>query len=176
MDILAEYEELRRRDEQERKRLDDEWLAQIWADREGVPRERWKTPPSPPSYVLPELEAFICGPKYDLWCKAILKKSKQKSLNYIITFTWNQRLPKESFKHAVVKQLNRTIFSKVTYVFEHEDTNIHCHAYVTATHTLNKENFKSHAEKFGFVDVKHSSKDNGIMDYISKENTPIILK
>ncbi len=125
---------------------------------------------------LPELIEFMTGPKNDLYWKAILKKPRQKSLVYFLTFTSNEKLPKESFKHAVVKQLEREIFSKVKYVFEHEDTNIHCHAYVTATHTINKDNFKSHIRKFGNMDIKHVKTDNGIEEYISKENTPITLK
>lgn len=125
---------------------------------------------------LPDMVEFLSGPKLLQLHKAILKTPRQKSLVYLLTFTSNEKLPKESFKHAVIKQLEREIFSKVKYVFEHEDTNIHCHAYVTATHTLNKDNFKSHIRKYGNMDLRHIKTDNGIDEYISKENTPITLK
>lgn len=125
---------------------------------------------------LSDMVEFLSGPKLLQLHKAILKTPRQKSLVYLLTFTSNEKLPKESFKHAVIKQLEREIFSKVKYVFEHEDTNIHCHAYVTATHTLNKDNFKSHIRKYGNMDLRHIKTDNGIDEYISKENTPITLK
>lgn len=170
MDIIAEWDRVSKLQQEGKHKADLEWAAIRAADPSIWDQYQ-------PTYIHPELASFIMDKvKMDMYWKAILKKPRQKSLVYLLTFTSNEKLPKESFKHAVVKQLEREIFSKVKYVFEHEDTNIHCHAYVTATHTINKDNFKSHIRKFGNMDIKHVKTDNGIEEYISKENTPITLK
>lgn len=91
---------------------------------------------------------------------------------YFITFTYNPscKYSKEEFKKAVEKQLKRGIFSSYKHVFEHEDSNIHAHALVHSKHRLNKDNFKSHARKYGYVDIKSVKEDNGIEEYLTKEN------
>lgn len=101
-------------------------------------------------------------------------KAKVSHQRYLITFTRNPntQLSKEDFKQAVVKQLQRKIIYNGEYSFEHEDTNIHCHAYVIATHALSKSNFNSHIRKFGNIDVTRVTHDHGVKDYISKESLP----
>lgn len=96
-----------------------------------------------------------------------------KSRKYLITFTYNPNsgYTKESFKQAVIKQLNRKTIEEAHYAFEHEETNIHCHALVTSTHPLSKANFHSHSRKYGNIDLKSVQNDNGIIDYISKETS-----
>ena len=104
-------------------------------------------------------------------------KKSYKSVRYFITFTYNPSSgkTKEEFKSATLKQLSRKIFTSVTYAFEHEDSNIHCHAIAVSTHHLSQSNFTSHIRKFGHVDIKHVTTDNGLLDYISKESTPHTL-
>lgn len=99
------------------------------------------------------------------------KSVSGSSHKYLITFTHAPTLStKEQFKASVIKQLARAIFSFTEHVFEHEDTNIHCHAICESRFTLNATNFKSHATKHGFVQVKTVKQDNGLSDYINKEN------
>jgi len=95
---------------------------------------------------------------------------------YLITFTHNQTTDKAIFRAAVIKQLNRSIFLQVRFAEEHKDTNYHLHAICTSKFNLNKDNFKSHARKYGHVDVRHVTKDNGLDEYISKESEIIILR
>lgn len=104
------------------------------------------------------------------------KKSVTGQKNkYFITFTHNNNTPKDDFKKAVEKQLERKIFTHVEYAFEHEETNIHCHAIVESKFTLNSLNFKSHSTKHGYVQIKIIKHDNGLQDYINKENPSSIL-
>ena len=107
-----------------------------------------------------------------------LKSTWQKSgLNkYLITFTHNNEHDKSSFSSAVIKQLNRAVFSSVLYAFEHQETNLHCHAICESRFKLDKSHFKSHIKKHGSVDIATVKKDNGLEEYISKESTPIRLK
>lgn len=104
--------------------------------------------------------------------------SKTGSINpmYLITFTHNQTTDKALFRAAVIKQLNRSIFLKVRFAEEHKDTNYHIHAICTSKFNLNKTNFESHSRKHGHVDVRHVTEDNGLDEYISKENEIIILR
>jgi len=95
---------------------------------------------------------------------------------YLITFTHNQTTDKALFRAAVIKQLNRSIFLQVRFAEEHKDTNYHLHAICTSKFNLNKDNFKSHARKYGHVDVRHVTQDNGLDEYISKESEIIILR
>jgi hypothetical protein len=105
------------------------------------------------------------------------KKSLTGQKNkYFITFTHNNETPKDAFKAAVIKQLERKIFSHVEYTFEHEDTNIHAHAKVESKFTLNHTNFKSHIRKHGNVQVKIIKIDNGTSNYINKENPSDIIE
>lgn len=97
---------------------------------------------------------------------------------YLVTFTYDPKKGNtpEQFKTAVVKQLNRA-WDNVKYAFEHEDTNIHCHAIIEYAKTgINKTNFDSHIRKYGNVDVRLISRDNGLEEYISKENPIIEIK
>lgn len=100
----------------------------------------------------------------------IFKARKRTNYFYFLTFTWNNSVDKTLFKQAVEKQLTRSIILTGRYSFEHEDTNIHCHAYVQTNHRLSKANFASHSRKYGFVDIKRVTKDNGVNSYMSKEN------
>lgn len=170
MSIIEEWDRLRQLQSEGQKQADLDW-AQIRAADPSI-WDRYQ-----PTYIHPAMFEFQTNKhKMDAFYKAILKKPRQKSLIYFITFTSNNKVSVEAFKYGIVKQLEREIFSKVKYSFEHEDTNIHCHAYVTATHTINKDNFKSTIRKYGNMDIKHIKVDNGIEEYMSKENEVITLK
>lgn len=97
---------------------------------------------------------------------------------YLVTFTHNpnSKHSKEQFKKAVIKQLSRKIFSEGKYAFEHEDTNIHCHALVMPTHGLTQTNFTMFTREHGYIKLDKVTKDNGIEEYISKESTPIVFQ
>lgn len=106
-----------------------------------------------------------------------LTKKEYPQRRYLLTFTFNPntQYTKEEFKSAVIKQLQRKVIAEGSYAFEHEDSNIHCHALVTSTHPLTKSNFNSHIRKFGHMDIKSITEDNGILDYITKEATAVAI-
>lgn len=108
-------------------------------------------------------------------CPECLKQIGQikpgNAREYLVTFTRNpnSKYTVEQWRQAVLKQLKRHVFIKGDYAFEHEDTNIHCHAYVTSK-GIHKTNFESFAHNYGHVDIKTVKQDNGIHAYIGKEN------
>jgi len=90
---------------------------------------------------------------------------------YLVTFTRNPntKYTLAQWRAAVHKQIKRDIFLKGHYAFEHEDTNIHCHVLALST-GMAKSNFAPFIRKFGNIDLRSVGKDNGIMEYIGKEN------
>lgn len=106
------------------------------------------------------------------------KGRKPKANTFLLTFTRDPKTtrPVAQWEDATIKQLKKTWFTKVKYVFEHKDTNIHCHAYVQADRHIHQSNFKMYMREFGHVDIKIVGEDNGIEEYMSKENPIITLK
>lgn len=115
------------------------------------------------------MEYIRTHPRYQL---------EQHSNKYFITFTYNPSTEREAFIPAVIKQLQREIHLHVHYCIEHEDTNIHVHALVESQQgvSLTADRYKSHARKHGHVRVDHIKQNNGIEQYMEKENKPIFLK
>lgn len=102
------------------------------------------------------------------------KPKKKEHPDYILTFTRDPKkgVPETTWKDAAFKQLHKTWFQRpIKYVYEHEDTNLHMHAHVkTEGRYITKDNFKMFNEKYGLVLIRECGKDNGIEDYMSKEN------
>lgn len=119
----------------------------------------------------PHWRNFYKAFESDLWQRYCIEKGIKRGVSnrYLITFTSNNSVGLDLWKQAVEAQLSRKIFAGGKYAYEHEETNVHCHAFVNATHTLNKSNFKMFERKYGYIDLKHVHNDNGIDDYISKE-------
>lgn len=101
-----------------------------------------------------------------------ITRHKNKVSKYFVTFTKDpsKGTPISEWKDAVEKQLSKKWFAHWVAVYEHEDTNIHCHALITPEHNLHKDHFKMFAQKYGYVDVKRVHNDNGITEYMQKEN------
>lgn len=143
--------------------------------------------PTPPLYGTPDHDAYvdfmltkryevnqyiITHPKYNL-------QSSDNSHKYFVTFTYNPQTNREDFIPAVIQQLKRPgIHKSAHYVVEHPDTNIHIHALIESQPgvAITPERYKSHIRKHGLVDVRRIKNDNGIADYMSKENKPIEIK
>lgn len=102
-----------------------------------------------------------------------IKKSRCRydGLAYLITFTCNpnSRYTKGQWLERVVKELRRTPLSNVKATLEHVDSNIHCHALVTSTKALYKKLFKVFNDRYGYVDLRRISVDNGTQEYIEKD-------
>lgn len=114
--------------------------------------------------------------------RAKLTKSDAKHL-YLITYTLDpkKQLSNQEFKAACVKEFSKKLYKRVEYTYEHEDTNIHCHAMVETNHTITYDHtkanytFKVFKAKVGNINVKPVKVDNGIKEYITKENPEIHL-
>lgn len=103
--------------------------------------------------------------------------------HYLVTFTYATKDPKdptklnpyskEQFRQGIAKTIEqRTTWCDYAYAFEHEETNIHCHAILATEYTLNHTNFKSQAAKYGTVHCVIINTDNGVAEYIKKESKP----
>jgi len=123
-----------------------------------------------PDFSLADFEHNLTVMSTYIQANAHKKSHSGENNKYLITFTYNNSSSKDAFKAAVQKQMARAIFSHTEFSFEHEESNIHCHAIVESRFTLNASNFKSHSTKYGFVQVKRVYADNGLSDYINKEN------
>jgi len=99
---------------------------------------------------------------------------------YFVTFTKNPKAEHSvvEWKAAVHKQLDRVWYDECIAVFEHPDSNIHCHALITPRpgQRCHVDNYKMFREKYGHVDVRAVHKDNGITEYMSKENKIFIKR
>lgn len=98
---------------------------------------------------------------------------------FFLTFTLKPELPGlqshseqwiSAFRRAVIKQLQRQIITSGSYVFEHVDLNCHCHAYVTSNYNITRKHFESVTKKFGYVDLRRVTHDNGVEEYMGKEH------
>lgn len=106
------------------------------------------------------------------------EKSKHNLIErhrFLLTFTRNEAIDVGVWKNRVRAQLQRKAIKSVKYVLEHKDTNIHCHALVETDKVLRKREFRAFEKTYGYVDVKNVKKDNGLMDYFTKEEGNEIL-
>jgi len=108
----------------------------------------------------------------DILQQAIMYSKKPVTTKYLVTFTRNPNTLKtvKEWKQAVEKQLSKTWFKNWDAVYEHESTNIHCHALIEPEHNITATNFTSFIKQYGKVDIVRVTHDNGIQQYMSKEN------
>jgi len=99
------------------------------------------------------------------------------SPTYFVTFTTDPRkryardLP--AFQAEVEGQLRRRNIASAYYCIEHIDTNMHAHCLIKATGrglSDPAKDWKFMHNKVGMVRVDLVRKDNGIADYMAKEN------
>lgn len=102
----------------------------------------------------------------------------RKPHTYLVTFTVDRKkvpdLTKDQFAMIVEKQLSRSTLYEASYAIEHIDTNMHAHCRIQSWQTLSTPNKQWHymVNNIGRVDQRAVRKDNGIMEYISKESVP----
>lgn len=92
---------------------------------------------------------------------------KKASFTYFITFTKKPDVSNDYWFSRLCKQLERKFVKSFEVSIEHPDTNIHAHALIHSTEFIRKRHFESFP---GHVDLKKILRDNGVRDYISKEN------
>lgn len=96
-------------------------------------------------------------------------KSDKNVRTYFVTFTYNNVADKDEWEDRVITELSKKSWITSKYCIEHKDTNIHAHALVTTKYKKTRRDFAVFERKFGGVNVKLVSKDNGILDYMEKE-------
>ena len=90
-----------------------------------------------------------------------------ESRPYLLTLTRDPSVTKDYWFKRVCGVLSRKFVVSFQASLEHINENIHCHVYCHSSKYLRKRDF----QKFpGFVKIDKITKDNGITDYISKEN------
>lgn len=105
----------------------------------------------------------------------IVKPNSQKVQlkRYFMTFT---RDPSNGTKLAwfdlLMKALRQSVHQFQSGTIEHMDKNIHCHAYVTSKYNLSKDRYKLFS-KHHSMNIKKVNHDNGVVNYMTKENDPI---
>ncbi len=93
--------------------------------------------------------------------------SNTGSHRYLLTLTYDPKVTKVYWFSRLLSTLQRKFINSFECALEHLDSNLHAHAYVLSSKHLRKRDFS----KFpGFIKIDKITKDNGIMDYISKEN------
>lgn len=82
----------------------------------------------------------------------------------------------EEYIISILKRKENLQIHSLYYVKEHFDTNPHFHVVIGSTRSIPPDAFKTY-KKYGFVQKskKSSLNDNGLQDYLEKENKPIIL-
>lgn len=96
-----------------------------------------------------------------------------KSARYHLTFTHNaSSCDKPTWFKRLSKIVTSTMWLTWAGAIEHIDSNIHCHMYVTVKYpNLSDSKFKSwNTLKTGKIHYQKVKTDNGITEYISKEN------
>lgn len=105
--------------------------------------------------------------------KKLLKNHKDKDvIRYFLTFTRNpnSRYDKDKWLARVKKELSKAVIVEVYGAcLEHEDTNVHCHAFVAMSKRISKADiFKVFIRDYGFVDCRFVKDDHGVQEYMSK--------
>lgn len=92
---------------------------------------------------------------------------------YFVTFTRNpSHGTKTDWFELLMTTLQQSVHQFITGTIEHMDKNIHCHAYITSKYNLSKDRYKAFS-KYHKIDFKKVKFDNGITNYMTKENLPI---
>lgn len=116
-------------------------------------------------------KTFDWSKAYDKWKKVHLPARYK----YLITFT------RDPNKQIVAKwiervrfELGRKFIQSFKATMEHVDTNIHIHALIESNKYLKKDDFKCFINNYGNIDLKKVVSNNGIEQYLSKENDMIL--
>lgn len=114
------------------------------------------------------------------YCKRYVNERQQKVMYYLYTFTLKDKSlfdKAKSYIESIQNRRENLNIVELSYVVEHEDTNVHFHVMIGSTRAIRTDAFKQYASKYGFIkrSKKISSENIQIVDYMSKENTPIVL-
>ena len=89
---------------------------------------------------------------------------------YLLTLTCDNKVAtKLEWFDDVIDALELKMFNFLAASIEHIDSNIHCHACVSSHNNIDKSRFKKFIKKHR-IDVRKISIDNGVSEYIGKEN------
>lgn len=107
-----------------------------------------------------ELDAFLESQK------------KPKPIGKLFTFTTSEdhrdREATQKFIRAVHSFCSRAFIKKAIYCFEHVSSNLHAHVYFEHTNNFKTRDLKC-LQKFGLIKKQTIYKDNGVENYIRKE-------
>jgi len=84
---------------------------------------------------------------------------------YLLTFTRDPSVSTYNWWKQLLRALRLHSYKAAT--IEHIDSNIHCHAIVESKFNLYKGSYKAFKSR---IDFRKISTDNGVEDYLSKEN------
>lgn len=104
-------------------------------------------------------------------------KERRSVKRYLLTLTTDPKKVSDPERfEAIVKKLvtSRQIRSG-TYVFEHMDSNMHCHmdCVLNDYYDKTKSPWKTYIANVGHIDKRNIAVDNGVLAYFSKENSPV---
>lgn len=96
--------------------------------------------------------------------------SKNATKFYLLTLTRDSKVATQlEWFDDVVELLELKMHNFIAGSIEHIESNIHCHAMVSSKHNIDKSRYKKFIQKHR-IDCRKISKDNGISEYIGKEN------
>lgn len=105
--------------------------------------------------------------EYSSQCRSWLAQNKTRQ--YHLTFSCRPDVDKDKFIQSCHKFAKRKVFKRVEYVFEHMSTNIHCHMNAYAKMHFRHSDCDLMKKKYGNVKIQHIVNDNGVSDYIHKQ-------
>lgn len=158
---------------------DDE---EVWVHTLGVFHTQcWENVVDPPKYKPPEghlPEVKLSKTDYveirnnpESWLQNKLKTIKNKNNHtYFITFTKAKDVSDDTFIKRLKFELKRKFVKSFKCVIEHKDSNIHAHVLLDSNKHLKKDTFKTYIKSVGLIDLKNAKFDNGITEYMEKEN------
>lgn len=108
------------------------------------------------------------------WLTEQLRLLKQKErFEYFLTFTKIEEVPREKFVARIKFEMSRTFVKSFMLAFEHIETNLHAHAKIVSTKYLDNQTFQTYTKHIGFLKWNCVNTDNGIKEYLEKENNII---
>lgn len=96
-----------------------------------------------------------------------LPEQKKQKKQFLVTFTKDPKVTTDHWFSRLCKQLQRKFVKRFQCSLEHLDSNIHAHVVIRSDEYLRKRHFAAFP---GHVDCRTVRTDNGVSDYISKEN------
>lgn len=118
--------------------------------------------------------------QYDKHLKRWIKENKTPIIYSMFTFTTDPNHKdleaQEAYICSILKRKENLNIKKLYYTKEHWDTNPHFHVVIGSTRSIPCDVFKSY-KKFGYIKKSklESENDQGLQDYLNKENKPICL-